>query len=154
MRCFPACDFKLRAVRYARRNIIRFPHLLRVFACAAFAALPAGAHAQWQPTRNVEIVAPAAAGSALDAVARLMQKVLQDKKMLSANLTVVDKAGGGNAVGFNYLNSRPADGHTVLVTPFTIITNKITGANPINYQDITPISEHARRRAHRVRGER
>jgi putative tricarboxylic transport membrane protein len=69
-----------------------------------------------------------------------MQKVLQDKKMLGANLTVVDKAGGGNAVGFNYLNSRPADGHTVLVTPFTIITNKITGANPINYQDITPIS--------------
>ena len=140
MRCFPACDFKLRAVRYTRRKIIRFPHLLRVFACAAFAALPAGAHAQWQPTRNVEIVAPAAAGSALDAVARLMQKVLQDKKMLSANLTVVDKAGGGNAVGFNYLNSRPADGHAILVTPFTIITNKITGANPINYQDITPIS--------------
>jgi putative tricarboxylic transport membrane protein len=140
LRCFPACDFKLRAVRYARRKIIRFSHLLRIFACAVFATLPAGAHAQWQPTRNVEIVAPAAAGSALDAVARLMQKVLQDKKMLSANLTVVDKAGGGNAVGFNYLNSRPADGHTVLVTPFTIITNKITGANPINYQDITPIS--------------
>jgi putative tricarboxylic transport membrane protein len=59
---------------------------------------------------------------------------------VNANLTVVDKAGGGNAVGFNYLNSRPADGHAVLVTPFTIITNRITGANPLNYQDITPIS--------------
>jgi len=106
----------------------------------ALAVCAPPAFAQWQPSKNVEIVAPAAAGSALDAVARLLQKVLQDRKMLSANLTVVDKAGGGNAVGFNYLNSRPADGHTVLVTPFTIITNRITGANPINYQDITPIA--------------
>lgn len=98
------------------------------------------ASAQWQPAKNVEIIAPAAAGSALDAVARLLQRVLQDRKLTTATLTVVDKSGGGNAVGFNYLNSRPADGHSVLVTPFTIITNKITGANPLNYQDITPIS--------------
>jgi putative tricarboxylic transport membrane protein len=121
-------------------TIIRFPHPITVVACALFAALAGGAHAQWQPGKNVEIIAPAAAGSALDAVARLAQRVLQDKKLTTATLTVVDKAGGGNAVGFNYLNSRPADGHAVLVTPFTIITNKITGANPINYQDITPIS--------------
>ena len=97
-------------------------------------------HAQWQPAKNVEIIAPAAAGSALDAVARLLQRVLQEKKLVNVSLTVVDKTGGGNAVGFNYLNSRPADGHAILVTPFTIITNKITGANPINYQDITPIA--------------
>jgi len=111
-----------------------------VIACAAVAALPVNAYAQWQPSRNVEIIAPAAAGSALDAVARLVQKVLHDKKLLTATTIVVDKAGGGNAVGFNYLNSRPVDGHAILVTPFTIITNKITGANPINYQDITPLA--------------
>lgn len=111
-----------------------------MIACAAVAALPVNAYAQWQPSRNVEIIAPAAAGSALDAVARLVQKVLHDKKLLTATTIVVDKAGGGNAVGFNYLNSRPVDGHAILVTPFTIITNKITGANPINYQDITPLA--------------
>lgn len=121
-------------------KIIRFPTSIKVVAFALCAALCVSAHAQWQPTRNVEIVAPAAAGSALDAVARLVQKVLQDRKLATATLTVVYKAGGGNAVGFNYLNSRPADGHAILVTPFTIITNRITGANPINYQDITPIS--------------
>ena len=108
--------------------------LLFVCACAA------AAHAQWQPSKNIEIVAPAAAGSALDAVARLLQRVVQEKRLVNVSLTVVDKTGGGNAVGFNYLNTRPADGHTVLVTPFTIITNRITGANPINYQDITPIA--------------
>ena len=106
----------------------------------AFAFCAPLASAQWQPSKNIEIVVPAAAGSALDAVARLLQRVLQEKRLLSANITVVDKAGGGNAVGFNYLNSRPADGHTVLVTPFTIITNRITGANPISFQDITPLA--------------
>ncbi len=139
-RCAPGING--RAACYARRNNIRFPRLIVVIACAAVAALPVNAHAQWQPTKNVEIIAPAAAGSALDAVARLVQKVLQDKKLLTVNMTVVDKTGGGNAVGFNYLNSRPADGHAILVTPFTttIITNRITGANPINFQDITPIA--------------
>ncbi|MDB5811230.1 MAG: tctC6 [Betaproteobacteria bacterium] len=127
--------------RHSRKEtIIRFAHTLTACTCAALTVLAFSAQAQWQPTRNVEIIAPAAAGSALDSVARLVQKVLQDKKLVTANLTVVDKAGGGNAVGFNYLNSRPADGQAVLVTPFTIITNRITGANPINYQDITPIS--------------
>ena len=114
------------------------PVLVR--ALAAFALAAPLANAQWQPAKNIEIIAPAAAGSALDAVARLLQRVLQDKRLVSSSITVVDKAGGGNAVGFNYLNSRPADGHAVLVTPFTIITNKITGANPISIQDLTPIA--------------
>ena len=110
-----------------------------IAACVLQGSAPT-AVAQWLPSKNVEIIAPSAAGSGLDAVARLVQRVLQDKRLVNASLTVVDKAGGGNAVGFNYLNSRPADGHAVLVTPLTIITNRITGANQISYQDITPIA--------------
>ncbi|MEO7728532.1 MAG: tripartite tricarboxylate transporter substrate-binding protein, partial [Burkholderiales bacterium] len=128
------------AAAFGEEPVIRYLKPYAAIACALIAVLPAAARAQWQPTKNVEIIAPAAAGSALDAVARLVQKVLQDKKLINASLVVVDKAGGGNAVGFNYLNSRPADGHAILVTPFTIITNKIAGANPINYQEITPIA--------------
>ncbi len=101
----------------------------------AMAADPA-----WQPTRNVEIVAPAAAGAALDAVARLFQRVAQEQKIVPVSVSVVNRAGGGNAVGFSYLASRPADGHALLVTPFTIITNRITGSNPLNYTDFTPVA--------------
>lgn len=126
--------------RFLEENNILFHRTFAALACAVLTLLAPPACAQWQPAKNVEIIAPAAAGSALDAVARLVQRVLQDRKLTNATLTVVDKTGGGNAVGFNYLNSRPSDGHAILVTPFTIITNKITGANPLNYQDITPIS--------------
>jgi putative tricarboxylic transport membrane protein len=109
--------------------------VLAMAAGAAYAAEPA-----WHPTRNVEIVVPAAAGSALDSLSRIFQRVLQDQKMIPATVSVANKAGGGNAVGFAYLASRPADGHTLLVTPFTIITNRITGANPLNYEDFTPLA--------------
>ena len=96
--------------------------------------------AQWQPARNVELIVPAAAGSALDSVARLLQRVIQDKQLVKSSITVVNKAGGGNAVGFAYLSSHAGDGHYALVTPFTIITNRITGSNPLSYQDFTPIA--------------
>ena len=96
--------------------------------------------AQWQPTRNVEIIVPAAAGSALDSMARMLQRVLQEKRLVPTSLTVVDRAGGGNAVGFTSLASRTGDPHYLLVTPLTIITNRIMGGNPLNYQDFTPIA--------------
>jgi putative tricarboxylic transport membrane protein len=95
---------------------------------------------QWQPSRNVEIIAPAAAGSALDSMSRLLQRVLQEKRLASASITVVNKTGGGNAVGFTYLAAHPGDAHYVAVTPLTIITNRIVGANPISYHDVTPIA--------------
>src|SRR5689334_23637300 len=123
---------------------IRGEKMLLKFLSAMLAVAVAGAaHAAdpaWHPTRNVELVVPAAAGSALDSVTRIFQRVLQDQKMIPASVSVANKAGGGNAVGFAYLASRPADGHTLLVTPFTIITNRITGANPLNYEDFTPIA--------------
>jgi putative tricarboxylic transport membrane protein len=107
----------------------------------ALMPIPAGAaDPAWQPSRNVEIVAPAAAGSALDAVSRIFQRVLQEQKMLPTSVSVANKAGGGNAVGFAYLASRAGDGQTLLVTPFTIITNRITGSNPLSYQDFTPLA--------------
>lgn len=107
-------------------------------ACGIIASDPV--LAQWHPSRNIEIIAPAAAGSALDSVARLLQRVLQDKHLVESSVSVVNRAGGGNAVGFAYLAQKAGDAHSVLVTPFTIITNRITGANLLSYQDFTPIA--------------
>src|SRR5882672_5583747 len=83
-------------------------------ATAMLMAIPAvAADPAWQPSRNVEI-------GALDAVSRIFQRVLQEQKMLPTSVSVANKAGGGNAVGFAYLASRAGDGNTLLVTPFTI----------------------------------
>ena len=117
--------------------------LLRVIAAVyagIYLAAAAPALAQWQPARNIELIVPAAAGSALDSIARLLQRVVQDKQLVKASIAVVNKAGGGNAVGFAYLAAHAGDGHYLLVTPFTIITNRITGSNPLSYQDFTPLA--------------
>jgi len=109
-------------------------------AVAACALLANAACAQWQPTKNVELIAPAAAGSAMDSIARLFQRVAQDRQLVKANITIINKTGGGNAVGFSYLAGHANDPHFLLATPFTVITNKITGTNALNYQDFTPIA--------------
>ena len=69
-------------------------------------ACAAPAHAQWQPSKNVELIAPAAAGSGMDAIARIFQRVVQVRQLAKANISVINKAGGGNAVGFAYLSPR------------------------------------------------
>ena len=122
---------------------MRFSSLSSRLSAAALVTLACSvgpALAQWQPTRNVEIIAPAAAGSALDSMSRQLQRVIQEKRLVSVSTTVVNRTGGGNAVGFAYLSSRTGDAHYLLVTPLTIITNRMMGGNPLNYQDFTPIA--------------
>lgn len=122
------------------RTTRSFPGWCAVGALALAAAASQPSQAQWKPAKNVELIAPAAAGSALDTMARLLQRVMQDEKLLATPLTVVNRGGGGNAVGFAYLAGHAGDPHYLLITPFTIITNRITGSNPLSYRDFTPIA--------------
>ncbi len=116
----------------------------KTFLGLAIGLLPLFAFGQaaspWKPSNNVEIIAPAGAGSALDQTARILQKIAQDKNLLDVTAAVVNKAGGGQVLGFNYLNQHPADGHFISIGTISLITNRITGVNPLNYTDVTPIA--------------
>jgi tripartite-type tricarboxylate transporter receptor subunit TctC len=78
-----------------------------------------GARAADFPTKAIQIVNPFPPGATTDLVARM----LSDK--LSANLgqavVVVNKTGGGGAVGIKAAKDAPADGYTVLVAPPPIL---------------------------------
>ncbi len=104
-----------------------------VLACAA-------AHAQWQPSKNVEIVVPSAPGGSNDKTARAIERVVHDKRLMTMTLTVVNKPGGGNAMTMNYLNLHAGDAHYVMIGTPTILTNHIIGASNLNYTDFTPIA--------------
>ncbi len=97
-------------------------------------------HAQWQPSKNVEIVVPSAPGGSNDKTARGIERVIHAKRLLSATLTVVNKPGGGNAMTMNYLNQHAGDAHFVMIGTPTILTNHIIGASTLNYTDFTPIA--------------
>ena len=101
-----------------------------------------GAQAQsvWSPTKNVEIVAPAGPASALDQTARAIQRTLEARKLTNAPLVVVNKPGGAQAIGFAYLIQHAADAHYLSIATISLLTNRITGVNAINYQDVTPLA--------------
>lgn len=115
--------------------------------CAGFALatalslFAATASAQsWKPEKNVEIIASAAPGGGNDATARLIQKVFQEERLVPGTSSVVNKPGGGGSVAWAYLNQHPGDGHYLAIAVPTLLTNKITGTNPVTYTDVTPLA--------------
>ena len=97
-------------------------------------------HAQWKPEKNVEIVVALAAGSFQDHTARLLQKIMQEQKLIATSTSVVNRPGGGGNVGWAYLATRANDPHYLLITSPTILTSNIIGATPHSYTDFSPVA--------------
>lgn len=109
-----------------------------VFSIVPARTLPA---ADWAPSKNVEIVVGVAAGGPSDVTARLLQKVLQERKMLPVTVSVVNRPGGSNAIAWNYVSQQLGDGHYLAMTLPNILTNRLTGIHALSYAEITPIAQ-------------
>lgn len=116
--------------------------LPRVVAAIVGVMLPFGsAWPQWKPQKNVEIVAPSGPGSGIDALARALQRVLQNERLLDVTSTVVNRTGGGGTIAFNYVNQHAGDGHFLAVITPTLLTNHINKVSPLNYTDFTLLAQ-------------
>jgi len=104
-------------------------------ATIAGAAAPA-----WKPQDNVEIIVGAGAGGGNDNIARTLQKIMQDRRLIDAPSNVVNKPGGGGAIAFNYLGQHRANGHYLAISSNTLLTNHITGISRLSYHDFTPLA--------------
>jgi len=111
---------------------------IRWFSALCFGCVCAHA-ADWKPEKPVEIVVNTPPGNGPDRTARLMQSILQDKKQIEVPVAVSNKLGGGGVVAYTYLNSRPADGHTLMIASKALLTNHIAGRGP-SYTEFTPIA--------------
>ena len=111
------------------------------------------ARAQWQPSRNIEIIAPAAAGSSLDSMARLLQRVIQDKRWRNRGLTVVNKAGGGNAGRLQLAFASPCSRRTLRARHAVHHHHQPHHGRQSAQLPGFHADRDARRRAHRVRGQ-
>jgi len=120
------------------------------FAWSAFAATvvflsgsAALTHAQqggWRPERAVEFVVPTSPGGSIDGTIRLMQRILQQNQILSVPVVVVNKPGGGGALALRYLDQHAADGHYLMISTMSLMTNHILGRSKVTYSDYTPLA--------------
>ncbi len=110
---------------------------------AALLAAAAGtvqAQSAWKPDRNVELLIASTAGTGPDRVARIIQRLWREQKMVDATTTVVTKPGGGGAVLWAYMAQRPGDAHYLMITSYNIVVNHILGKSTQTHTDFTPIS--------------
>lgn len=107
---------------------------------AATAPAPARAQPAWRPEKAVEIILPTAAGGANDNIARLIQKILQDNKLVPTPMLVMNKAGGNQTLASVYLRQHPKDAHFLLYSTSSVFTAQITGLVQQHYTDLTPIA--------------
>ncbi len=89
------------------------------------------------PTKEVQIIIPYAPGGATDLVFRAL--AASTSKYLGKAVVVVNKAGGGGAVGFTEAAQSRPDGYTLVtaITPLTILPHQVKTA--FTYKDFEPI---------------
>jgi putative tricarboxylic transport membrane protein len=116
-------------------------NLILAAACTVTLAASQAQTTVWKPEKNVEIVVPAAAGGGTDRMARTIQKIVQDRRIVESTTSVVNKPGGGGTVGYTYVMQHRGDGHYVVVTYPSLLTNHIIGVSQINHTNFTPLAQ-------------
>jgi tripartite-type tricarboxylate transporter receptor subunit TctC len=110
---------------------------LRIVLLGLAVAFAAPAPAQKFPSKEVQIIIPYAPGGATDLVFRALAQSSQ--KYLGQAIVVVNRAGGGGAVGFTEAAKAKPDGYTLasVITPVTILPHQVKTA--FTYESFEPI---------------
>src|SRR5213592_5153652 len=93
---------------------------LALVAAALALGAPAGVLAQAYPTRPVEFIIPFATGGPTDTAIRVIQPQLAAN--LGVPVVLVNKAGGGGAVGMDLVAKGKPDGYTIAATVRSTVT--------------------------------
>ena len=101
----------------------------------------AAAHAQgaWRPDRPVDFTVATVAGGNSDKITRLAQKILQDRKLLTTPMVVVNRTGGNQTLASNFMAQHAGDPHYLMLSNPALFTNELAGVSKLRYTDLTPL---------------
>lgn len=110
------------------------------FAAAALVVLPAAAPAQgvFPEKRPIEFVVLFPAGTSADVTARVLAEGMG--RQLGTQIVVVNRPGGGGAVGYRYAAAQAPDGHHLVWNSNSISTTFHTGMLPFDYKSFVPVA--------------
>ena len=93
------------------------------------------------PSRPLEIIAPAGAGGGWDTIARTIDRSLEVEKLYPQPISVVNKVGGGGAVGLAYIFQKKGDDYELVVYSPPLIINTINKTFTQNYNELVPLAK-------------
>ena len=121
-------------VRKWRRDLGFFAVSGLIMSCVI---LPAAA--QDYPTKTIQVINPFPPGAVTDIVARILAPKMST--LLGQQVVIVNKAGGGGAVGIQAARDAAPDGYTILVTPPPIVLIPIVNKNSgFALKDFAPLA--------------
>ncbi len=110
-----------------------------VTVAAASAVLAVSAFAEDKfPSKTIEVITHAGAGGGTDVNSRMM--MLRSRRVLKADMVVVNKRGGNGALAMQYFKSRPADGHTIMTFTNGHALTMALGKSNLKLEDMRPIA--------------
>src|SRR5215470_3907390 len=104
---------------------------------SAIAVAPVSAQ-QFPNGKPVEMTVMFGAGSAADVTARHLADGMS--KLLSVPVPVVNRTGGGGAIGYSHLKQQKPDGHSIIWNSNSISTTYHSGTLPFDYQEFDAIA--------------
>lgn len=115
-------------------------HLFLVFILVMIGSLLFSSFSEAQikyPTRPIQFICPWGAGGGTDRVARMLAVLLE--KDLGQPVTVVNRTGGGGAVGHTAGATAAPDGYTMTIVTVEIAMMHWMGLAKVTYKDFKPV---------------
>lgn len=109
-----------------------------MFAVMAVSCVAPAVAQTWSPDKAVEIAVSSAPGGSNDRIARTLQRIMQEQKLVPVPVSVLNKPGGNQTISRVYINQNPGDAHYMDIGNPTLIANTIAGRQ--QYTDFTPIA--------------
>jgi putative tricarboxylic transport membrane protein len=106
--------------------------------CAACSSGPSNAR---YPNQPIELVVPFQAGGGSDTLARTIQAIIAEDRLVPVPINVVNRTGGAGAIGLAYVASKKGDTHTLMTTIDTVIAVPLQpGYAGPSYRDLSVIA--------------
>ena len=93
----------------------------------------------WEPTEPVEFVVPAGTGGGADQMARFIQKMVVDHRLMRQPLTVVNRSGNSGVEGLLDVKASRGNPHKLIITLSNLFTAPIATGTDFSWRDITPV---------------
>jgi putative tricarboxylic transport membrane protein len=118
-------------------------NITKLLCAAAGAALVSvgAAHAQWKPTKTVDVIVHTGPGGGSDLLARAIATLMEKEKLLPVRMQVINKPGGNGAVAAAAVSERKDDPNTLALVTSVWIAGPLTSSEAkVALTDLKPIA--------------